>query len=203
MLDDETRAAYEETGSASVTDAISQAQFVTGARHDSYVNAAQAAGYQPASGLSQSFEDAEVMLVDDVYYITVPMLGTNVPDMTKVVYAYDGERTQTFEYAAVSPDPARANFQMWTDGVQVQNVDFYDPALDSSEDGLIAQAFSWKKLNDCLSSAGIPSWLFGMIALACAAVCVGTAGLGCIGCIAAAGGFGSGIAAACVYDANT
>lgn len=79
MLDDETRAAYEETGSASVTDAISQAQFVTGARHDSYVNAAQAAGYQPASGLSQSFEDAEVMLVDDVYYITVPMLGTNVP----------------------------------------------------------------------------------------------------------------------------
>ncbi len=203
VMDEETREKYEDTGAASITDTISQAQFVTGVRHDSYVAAAEAAGYRPVSGLTQSFADAEVMLVDDVYYITVPMLGTNIPDMTKVVYAYDGDTTQTFEYVAASPDPARASFQMWTDGTMVQNVDFYDPALDAAPGTEISQIFSWKKLNSCLSSAGIPSWLFGMIAVACAAICVGTAGLGCIGCIAAAGGFGSGIAAACVYYANT
>ena len=143
------------------------------------------------------------MSVDGVYYITVPMSGTNVPDMTKVVYAFDGQNTQTFEYVADSAEASRASFRMWSDGVLLQDVTFHDPALDEGQGDHVVQAFSWKKLNDCLSSAGIPSWLFAMLAVACAAVCVGTAGLGCIGCIAAAGGFGSGIAAACVYYANT
>jgi len=60
----------------------------------------------------------------------------------------------------------------------------------------------WGCLNRCLSSQGIPGWLLGFIALVCTAACLGTAGLGCAACIAAAAGLTGGEAGWCVSECS-
>ena len=55
--------------------------------------------------------------------------------------------------------------------------------------GVTAQAVTmdWGCVNSCLSSLGLPSWLLGVLAVICAAVCIASAGWGCYLCIAGAG----------------
>ena len=50
--------------------------------------------------------------------------------------------------------------------------------------------------------AGIPGWVITAITIACAAVCVGTVGLGCVGCIAAAAGVWGGQVGYCIDQAQ-
>ncbi len=55
--------------------------------------------------------------------------------------------------------------------------------------GVAAQAVTvdWDCINNCLAGLGLPNWLLGVLALICAIICAGTAGLGCVACIAGAG----------------
>lgn len=45
----------------------------------------------------------------------------------------------------------------------------------------------WGCMNDCLASGGVSSWMIGLIGTACAIVCAGTAGAGCIPCLTGLG----------------
>jgi hypothetical protein len=60
----------------------------------------------------------------------------------------------------------------------------------------------WSTLNACLAAQGIPAWVVASLSLICGAVCVGTAGVGCVLCLAAASGFAGGVIGACVNAAN-
>ncbi|WP_421743324.1 hypothetical protein [Cellulomonas sp.] len=134
-------------------DTISATELVTASRADAFVAAAEAAAYKPLSGLQQVFEDAVVTRIGNAHYITVPLAGTNMAEMTKVVYVYDGKATTTVEFAAAVVDAAHARLQMWQDGVSIKDVELYDPALESATSGqsaIVQTGFSWSKLNKCL-----------------------------------------------------
>lgn len=60
----------------------------------------------------------------------------------------------------------------------------------------------WGNFNQCLSNAGIAAWVITGISIACAAVCVVTAGLGCIACLGAAFAGFSGTVSFCITTAN-
>ena len=49
-----------------------------------------------------------------------------------------------------------------------------------------ASTYFWPCMGACLSSLGVPSWLITAVAIVCAVICVGTAGLACAACISAA-----------------
>lgn len=44
----------------------------------------------------------------------------------------------------------------------------------------------WSCMNSCLAGLGVPSWIIAALGVACAAVCVGTAGTACLLCLKAA-----------------
>lgn len=59
----------------------------------------------------------------------------------------------------------------------------------------------WGKLNDCLSNAGVASWVIAAAGVACGAACAGTAGAGCVVCLTATAGIATGVASYCVNKA--
>lgn len=204
-LDQAGRKQVEAQATATFTDTLSEATVVTGARADKFIAAAQTANYQPLSGLTQSFEDAVVAHIGEAEYITVPLSGTDIPEMTKVVYVYDGHTTSTFEMVSNLTDAAHAQFQMWQDGVSLKSVELYDPNLDTANASgtVVVQAgFSWSKLNKCLSNAGISAWIVALVGSACAVGCAITAGAGCVACVVGVAGFAGGSVAGCVYLAS-
>jgi hypothetical protein len=69
------------------------------------------------------------------------------------------------------------------------------------DEGQVHPEFSWEVLNSCLSNAGIAWATVALISVVCAAACVGTAGAGCVICIAALSGDTGGIIGACVERA--
>lgn len=68
-----------------------------------------------------------------------------------------------------------------------------DQDYDVPNDNVQTSGFGswWGAFNDCMSNEmQVPGWVITGISIACSAVCIGTAGLGCIGCVtAAASGF--------------
>jgi hypothetical protein len=72
------------------------------------------------------------------------------------------------------------------------------PQSSSFFDSSKANAVSFSCLNRCLSNAGVPFALLGLIGAACAVACAFTAGLGCAACLGfVLGGYG-GVIAACL-----
>ena len=143
-----------------------------------------------------------MILLDNAYYVTVPLVGTNLPEMTKVVYVVVDGRTVTMEYAAGILDDANARIQVWQDGALIQDAQVYDPAQDTDGSGsatAVQVGLNWSKVNKCLTNAGLSTWIAGTLVAACSLACALTAGLGCIGCLAAATGFGAGTIAGSIY----
>lgn len=60
----------------------------------------------------------------------------------------------------------------------------------------------WNTLNACLAAQGVPAWVLTAVTAICTGACALTAGIGCILCIAAAAGFGSGVVTYCITAAN-
>lgn len=60
----------------------------------------------------------------------------------------------------------------------------------------------WNTLNACLAAQGVPAWVLTAVIAICTGACALTAGVGCILCVAAAAGFGTGVVSYCVGAAN-
>lgn len=60
----------------------------------------------------------------------------------------------------------------------------------------------WGRFERCMSNLGVASWVLGVISWSCSAICVATAGSGCVACIVAAGLATEGVAAKCVTEAS-
>jgi hypothetical protein len=64
----------------------------------------------------------------------------------------------------------------------------------------VAQPQSIKCLNSCLSNAGIPFYILGLIGVGCGVACAITAGLGCFACLAATLGGYLGVGLRCLKN---
>jgi hypothetical protein len=163
------------------------------------LEAAEASNYQPRSGLSLDWGAATTQSHRGTRLATVPLLGTDIPEVSKVVFMHASGRTSVVEMAAHVIDAGAFHLDVWQDGSQIKNVDVTNPAV--AEGSGVIQVFSWSVLNRCLASAGIAWWVIAAIGVVCTAVCVGTAGFGCAVCIAALSGANLGLIAACVKRA--
>lgn len=88
---------------------------------------------------------------------------------------------------------------LWQDGTLVTDQVVTTPANEAAGDA--EAAFSWDKLNRCLLNAGIAQWVVTAVGVACALLCAGTAGLGCVACIVATAGVIGTTAGTCVAQA--
>jgi hypothetical protein len=168
------------------------------------IEAAKRAGYAPLSGLEQDFSQATVSQLDGADFVTVPLTGTNLQDVTHVSYVVKDGVTTTVEMVATVTDESHAAFKMWQDGSLVRDVVILDPELASQGERatITSASLNWSKLNSCLTNAGISTWVIATLGAACGVACFFTVGLGCVGCLAAVVGFGSGTIAGCVKVAS-
>lgn len=123
----------------------------------------------------------------------------NVSNIGAVVTP-DGDVLATAEIVMTPTSEDAGHVAAWTDGEKT--TDRHVSAADASAAATAQGGGFWGKLNDCLSSAGVASWVVAGISVACAAACVGTAGVGCVACIAAAAGVTGGTAGYCIDQAQ-
>ncbi|GAA3240557.1 hypothetical protein [Streptomyces lavendulae] len=138
--------------------------------------------------------------------VAVPISHQVVGASLNVVYDASGKVIDTLEMQ-LTHDEKTGRAQVWRNGTLT--ADKIINAADLPRDPGIKQpqfstfGFSWSKLNNCLSGAGVSSWTLALIGTACAAACVGTAGAACVPCITAAGGLGAGTVWFCIGKATT
>ncbi|MCD1286030.1 hypothetical protein ACH82I_09390 [Brevibacterium sp. GP-SGM9] len=117
------------------------------------------------------------------------------------VVSPDGDVLATAEIVMKATSENSGHVEAWNNGAKTADREVTSDDASSGKLSPQADGF-WSKLNDCLSSAGISSWVVAGISVACGAVCVGTAGLGCVACIAAAAGVTGGTAGYCIDQAQ-
>lgn len=174
---------------------------IEGEESEQLIAAAQATDYELRSGLGLDWANAMTQSNGEMRIVTIPIVGGDaLADVSKLVYIRSGNETAVVESVAHMIDESKVNLLLWQDGSMIKNADLINPNVVENETG-IAQAFSWKVLNKCLSNAGISWFIISAISVTCAAVCVGTAGFGCVACIAGLAGANGGLITACVQSA--
>lgn len=153
------------------------------------------------------FHEGSAMLV-------LPVVGSVLaPSSISIMFDAAGETTKVLEtrYQEIAGSKDAGRVTLWVDGEQKldrlvdDKGDTFDPSSPpqaASSGTEIELAFSFRRFEQCMNAQGIPSWILAGISIICGAVCVGTAGLGCIACISGAIGFGTGVVTACVLYAN-
>jgi hypothetical protein len=148
---------------------------------------------------SQAFQVREELKL--VHFPSVLDVGN--PTGVTVFFDDQGNYAKTVHVLLSRVAPNGARLQIWDNDVSV-----FDEATDNvsevpvaTQRAATARGFSWSNFNDCLSQQGIASWVGYMAAGACAAICAGTLGTGCIPCIGAVAGFGGGVIGTCAVNA--
>jgi hypothetical protein len=153
------------------------------------------------------FHEGSAMLV-------LPVVGSvRAPSSISVMFDASGKMGRILEtrYQEIEGRADLGRVTLWVDAElkldrlvddKGNTFDPSSPPQATSAGNEIELVFSWTRFEECMNRQGIPSWILAGISIICGAVCIGTAGLGCISCIAAAVGFGSGVVAACVAYAN-
>ena len=136
---------------------------------------------------------------DGTSYVSYPLVGDGVQLATVgALLDKSGNVAQRTEMAFIGDDVS-GHARMWVDGNLTMGKQL---TTAGAENNVTTYAGFWDKLNNCLANAGIPSWVITAISIARAAVCVGTVGLGCVGCIAAAAGVWGGQVGYCIDQAQ-
>lgn len=191
----------EEDSEHVIDTAVSAAENSTAiecARADALLSAARGSDYTPRSGLVPNWDAGTVTRMAGTHYVTVPLTGTDLPEITRLVFVHDANGTQVIEMAADVVDATHAHLDMWENGAMKTSVTAEDPSTAN-----VAQAgFKWTKFNDCLSGSGIHGWTIALLSGVCGAVCVGTAGTACGICLAAVIGGSAGTIMGCVQVAS-
>ncbi|MEU7061696.1 hypothetical protein [Streptomyces sp. NPDC046197] len=158
------------------------------------------------AGSSLAFERATVYAFKNGNtQVAVPISGQVVGASLNAVYDACGKLDNTLEMQ-LTHDDKTGHAQVWRNGSLTNDkiIKAADlPSAPTKEPQIAAKGFSWHKLNSCLANAGVSSWTLALIATACAAACVGTAGAACVPCITAAGGLGAGTVWFCIGKATS
>lgn len=131
--------------------------------------------------------------------MSVPLVGTNVPEMTKLSFVQTAGKTTVTEMASGLTSADAAHFALWENGTLTKNVDLTRGDATAQPSQIGTYGLDWNRLNNCLNSIGISWAVIAILGVACGAACA-TAVL-CAPCLAAAAGFTTGTIAKCVSNA--
>lgn len=164
------------------------------AQKEAAISEAKDLDYRPASGLAQDFDQASVSEASDgSMVVSVPLIGTNTPEVTKVSYIQANGSWSIMELSVQQNTEDRASLKMWMDGNLVRDQMLTPPAED------LNYGMNWGRLKRCLvEDAGLNWVILSSLATICSVACLVTAGTGCILCVAGVAGFNGGTIAACV-----
>lgn len=135
--------------------------------------------------------------------LRVPYVATlNLLDISgySVMFNPDGSIASRAEVVYQAQTEHSGRVALWQDG-QLKLDQVVSDGAEPATTGTAQSAFNWNTMSKCLSSAGIAQWAIVAIGIACSLVCVGTAGIGCVACVAAAGGVIGSTAGECVAKA--
>jgi len=172
------------------------------------------------SGLEFDFDNAQALRSDDgKTLIRLPALtgqGVVAPSSLNLFLDGSGQRLVVIETAFVENSATSGSARIWTDGKVTfdKSIDL-SPVMDNknseaavtdapvttADDGYVKGDW-WGNLNKCLNNQGIAAWAAALLAAACGAACVVTAGAGCIACLVVLTGGTSGVIGSCIAQAN-
>ncbi|MBF4614010.1 hypothetical protein [Curtobacterium sp. VKM Ac-1376] len=191
--------APDPSGTGRLVELASQLRTEGGSRSSSAVSAARDTEYAVRSGLEPDWAGATAYSYEGADVVSVPLLGTDVPEMTKLSFVtVDGETTIT-EMASAMTSTIVVHFAMWQDGHLTKNVDLTQGSEAERASSIGTYGLDWKRLNNCLNSIGISWAVSAVLGVACGAACA-TMVL-CAPCLAAGAGFTTGTIAKCVSNA--
>ena len=159
---------------------------------DAYDRAARAGTHLRGADTYATGSESARQLPDGGILVALPVHSSTVALAWVAVVTSRSGAVTVNEYRVRQHDADSAYVQAWTNGALAVNAIVHSTTAD----------FSWSKFNNCLSGAGVASWLVAAIGIACIAACVGTAGAGCVACAAAAAGVAGGTIGYCVQEAN-
>ncbi|MFI9200230.1 hypothetical protein [Streptomyces sp. NPDC053048] len=161
------------------------------------------------AGASLQAEAASVYRLDSGNtQVSLPISGQVRGASVNAVYDSKGKLVETLEMQ-LTHDERTGHAQVWRDGTRIASKTITaaelpkDMPAEAKADNPALRGFSWKKLNNCLASAGVSGWTLALLGTACGAVCAGTMGAGCVPCLTAAGGLGAGTVWFCVGKATS
>lgn len=154
--------------------------------------------FVPKSGLTLDRSKTTTYTDGSRYLVNVALTGNNVvaPAGATFLFSKDGELSSTTELAIwLAPDGSARGAQ-WTDGSQDFDQSFASNGSKLSTEQ--AQTVGWNEFVNCMNSMGVPQGLITLLGFICGAVCLGTAGAGCVPCLAVGAGSSAGIIWSCV-----
>jgi hypothetical protein len=172
---------------------------IEGAQRERLVAAAKGAGYEPRSGLTMDWSNVVTEANVHAQLITVPLLGTDIPELTKVVFVHQGDGTTVVEWVAQSAGE-NISANLWEDGVQVNSMLV---ELRSDGDTAAPVGLNWNKWKYCMvNKHQFGQAVINAVVAACGLVaCKHPAA--CAACVAFAAGMSTGKAWSCVEYAWT
>lgn len=186
----------EDARLSGVVAAAAGLEEITGDAAGVLVATARAEEYVPRSALEVDWAAAQAFRFESATIVSVPLLGTDVPEMTKIAFTTSAGRTTVTEMVAGMVSSASVHFAQWQDGSLVQNVELHKGERTAAASTIGTRGLDWNRLNTCLNSIGISWAVIAVLGVACGAACA-TAVL-CAPCLAAAAGFTAGTIAKCV-----
>lgn len=143
-------------------------------------------------GTAQAYSNGKQILV------RAGVEGKDLVEPSGVSALYDegtGRTSSTVETVFVQANGG-GFVKTWIDGKDVLNT-FVPTPKDSDK----TRTIGWDEFTSCLNNAGVASWVITAITIACSAICLGTAGAGCVPCITAAAGVTGGVFYSCAAQA--
>lgn len=158
------------------------------------ISQASELGYEPESGLTQAFDRAQVSATSDgSMIISVPLTGTNTPEVTKVSYIQNEGTWNIMELSVHQDSKDQASLKMWMDGNLVR-----DQLIHRASDDL-PYGMNWGRLKSCLVNDANLNWVvLSSLATICSVACLVSAGTACVLCVAGVAGFNTGTIGECV-----
>lgn len=154
--------------------------------------------YSPQSGLKLERSKTTAYSDGSSYLVNVALTGTSAVAPAGVTFLFDkdGKLTKTTELGIWLAQDGTARGAQWTDGSLDFDQSFAGDGTKLSSEQ--AQTVGWNEFVNCMNSMGVPQGLITLLGFICGAVCLGTAGAGCIPCLAVGAGSSAGIIWSCV-----
>lgn len=133
------------------------------------------------------------------YVVNFPIDTEHETDIASTTVFLDelGKAETTYQISLYQIDSTSGRVQTYAGGEKTLDKVVTEP--ESNPNQIQPQTIlDWGKVNQCLNNAGVASWAVAGLSVICSAACIATAGLGCIGCIAAAATVTGATAGSCV-----
>ncbi|VTR75979.1 hypothetical protein CHMI_00735 [Cellulomonas hominis] len=197
----ESDAATSDAVMEKVGDTAREVRPVSGAEERDRAALARRIDYTARSGLDLDWAHATAQNYEGTESLVVPVLGTDIPELSKVVYLATDQGITVVEMVAGMVDTDRAGMRVWEDGTLTKDIVVVNS--DAASDGTVVQAgWSFNKFKNCLNNAGIMWATVALVGSICGVACAVTAGVACIYCAAGVLGGNAGVIGTCAAAAS-